>query len=404
MLDGIRKATQGWVGRAIMTVVLGLIIVSFVIWGVGDMFRGFVSDKVAEIGSETISAHDFQNALQTLMYQYQTRARMSLTNAQARALGLDNAVLQRLIAETALDQKAQSMGLAVSNETIAAALRTDPNMQDASGHFSRDRFDAALRDSGLSERSFFQAQSKTYLRQQIEVAMANGLTAPKALVDALTRVDAQTRGIDYIVLPPSAAGEITPAGADALKSYFDERKESYRAPEYRDFTLVVASPASLAKPGEVTEEDAKAEYEKTKDASFTTPEKRKLQQILFPSEAEANEAAAKIKAGASFDDIVKERKLSSGDVDLGETTKAAMFDHALADAAFALPAGGSSDVIKGQFGSVILHVASVTPGSVKPFAEVEDSLKKDIATSRAAADVQSLHDKIEDQRVAGKSL
>ncbi|MBV8662718.1 MAG: peptidyl-prolyl cis-trans isomerase, partial [Hyphomicrobiales bacterium] len=198
--------------------------------------------------------------------------------------------------------------------------------------------------------------------------------------------------------------EIKPPGADALKSYFDERKESYRAPEYRDFTLVVASPSSLAKPGEVSDEDAKAEYEKTKDARFTTPEKRKLQQILFPSEAEADEAEAKIKAGASFDDIVKERKLSSADVDLGETTKAAMFDQALADAAFALPDGGSSDVIKGQFGSVILHVASVTPGSVKPFSEVEDSLKKEIATSRAAADVQTLHDKIEDQRVAGKSL
>ncbi len=234
--------------------------------------------------------------------------------------------------------------------------------------------------------------------------MADGLTAPKALVDALARVDAQTRGIDYIVLPPSAAGEITAPSADALKTYFDERKESYRAPEYRGFTLVVASPSSLAKPGEVSEEDAKAEYEKTKDTQYTIPEKRKLQQILFPSEAEADEAEAKIKAGASFDDIMKARNLSANDVDLGETTKAAMFDHTLGDAAFALPDGGVSDVIKGQFGSVILHVASVTPGSVKPFSEVEDALKKEIATSRAAADVQTLHDKIEDQRVAGKSL
>ncbi|HEY1943566.1 MAG TPA: SurA N-terminal domain-containing protein [Roseiarcus sp.] len=404
MLDGIRKATQGWLGRAIMTIVLGLIIVSFVIWGVGDMFRGFVSDKVADVGGESITAQEFQSALQTLMYQYQMRAKMSLTNAQAHALGLDNEVLQRLIAEAALDQRARSLGLGISDETIAAAVRADPNMQDATGHFSRDRFDAALRDSGLSERGFFAAQSKAYLRQQIELALVDGLTAPQALVDALARVDAQTRAIDYVVLPPSAAGEIKAPSADALKSYFDDRKASYRAPEYRGFTVVVASPSTLAKPGEVTDEDAKAAYDKDKDTRFTTPEKRKLQQILFPNDAEAGEAEAKIKAGASFDDIVKARKLSPADVDLGETTKAAMFDHTIADAAFALPDGGVSDIVKGQFGPVIVRVVSITPGSVKPFAEVEDTLKKEIATSRAAADVQTLHDKIEDARVSGKSL
>ena len=39
MLDGMRKAAQGGIGRIIMAIVMGLIIVSFVIWGIGDMFR-----------------------------------------------------------------------------------------------------------------------------------------------------------------------------------------------------------------------------------------------------------------------------------------------------------------------------------------------------------------------------
>ena len=395
MLDGMRKATQGLVGRSVMTLVLGLIIVSFVVWGVGDMFRGAVSDKVADVGGATITAQQFQNALQTLIYQYQMRSKVGLTTAQAHALGLDNEVLQRLIAEAALDRRAEQMGLAISDEAVAAAARADPNLQDASGQFSRARFDQALRDSGLSERGFFASESKASLRQQIELALIDGLTAPKALVDALARVDAQTRAVDYVVLAPSA---------DVLKSYYEERKADYRAPEYRSFTIVLASPASLAKPEEVSEEDAKALYDKSRDARFTVPEKRKLQQILFPNDVEASEAAAKIKAGATFDDIVKARNLAPADVDLGETTKAAMFDHAVADAAFATPEGGVSDVVKGQFGPVIVHVASVTPGGVKPFSEVEDALKKEIATGRAAADIQSLHDKIEDARVSGKSL
>jgi peptidyl-prolyl cis-trans isomerase D len=404
MLDGIRKATQGIVGRIVITILFGFLIISFVVWGIGDMFRGSVSNKVAEVGGAPVTAAQFQRAMQNLMYQYSTRNRTGLTNAQAHAMGLDAAVLQRLIAETALDQRARSLGLAISDETIAAAVRADPNMRDASGQFSRERFDAALRDSGLSERGFFVNQSQTYLRQQIELALVDGLKPPASLVDALARVDAQTRAIDYVVLPPSAAGEIPAPSADALKSYFEDRKASYRAPEYRGVDILLVSPATLAKPSEVAEEDAKALYDKVRDARFTVPEKRKLEQIVFPSEADADAAEAKIKAGASFDDIVKARSLKPADIELGETTKAAMFDPAVADAAFALPEGGVSDVVKGAFGSVIVHVVGVTPGSVKGFAEVEDGLKKEISAERAAGDVQALHDKIEDARVSGKTL
>ena len=58
MLESIRNASQGVVGKAIMTVVMGLIIVSFVIWGVGDMLRGFTPSTVASVGGAKISAQD----------------------------------------------------------------------------------------------------------------------------------------------------------------------------------------------------------------------------------------------------------------------------------------------------------------------------------------------------------
>jgi peptidyl-prolyl cis-trans isomerase D len=404
MLDGMRKATQGWIGRIVMTILFGFLIISFVVWGIGDMFRGAVSNKLAQVGGAVITAEQFQSALQNLMFQYQTRTRNGMTNAQARALGLDNEVLQRLIAEAALDQRAASLGLAISDDAIAAAVRADPNLQDASGQFSRARFDAALRESGLSERGFFAKQSEAYLRLQIELALADGLEAPRSLVDALARVGAQMRAIDYLVLPPSAAGEIPAPSTAALTSYFEDRKASYRAPENRGFTMLLATPSELAKPAEVSDEDAKALYDKVRDARFAVAEKRKLQQIVFPNEAEADAAEAKLKAGAGFDDIAKERGLKASDVDIGETTKAGSFDQAVAEAAFALPEGGVSDVVKGRFGPVIVKVVAITPGNVKTFAEVEDSLKKEIAVDRASGEVQALHDKIEDARANGKTL
>jgi peptidyl-prolyl cis-trans isomerase D len=404
MLDGMRKISQHWIGRAILTVLFGLLIVSFVIWGVGDMFRGFVPDKVADVGGQSISTQQYRNSLQTVMYRIESRTHRNLTNEQAHELGLDRQVLANLIADAALDVRAASLGMAISEASIVAAVRSDPSLQDASGQFNPAAFDQALRDSGLTERGFFVEQSRAYMRQQIETPLIDGLAAPKPLVDLLAHVEAQTRAIDYVTLPPSAAGDIPAPADDALKAYFNERKDQYQAPEYRALEILLVDPSTLANPADVSDDDAKADYDKVRDARFATPEKRKLQQIVFPDQTAADDAEAKIKAGASFDDIVKARNLSASDVDLGETVKAAMFDPAIADAAFALPQDGVSEVVKGQFGPAIVRVVGVTPGGAKTFDEVKDTLKKEIAAERVAGQVQTVHDKIEDARVSGKTL
>ena len=170
--------------------------------------------------------------------------------------------------------------------------------------------------------------------------------------------------------------------------------------------ILALEPETIANPAEVSDADAEAAYEKIagKDPRFGAPEKRDLQQILFPNEADASAAEAKLKAGASFDDLVKERGLKPEDTDLGETTKDAMLDKAEADAVFALPQGGVSGVLKSQFGPVIVRVKSITPSTMKPFAEVADEVKRQVSASRAGDKIQALHDKIEDLRVSGKSL
>ena len=404
MLDGMRKAAQGGIGRLIMVLVMGLIIFSFVVWGIGDMLRGFTSDKVATVGSASITAQQFQSEFQNVLYQYQRRSKVPLTGAQARAAGIDQQVLQRLIDEAALDQRTASLGLSISDLSIADAARADPQMKDASGNFNRALFDQALRDSGLTERAFFAKQKQIYLRQQLEYSLVNGFKAPKALLAALDGIQSQTRTIDYFTLPASAAGEIATPGADTLKTYSEDRKGEYRAPEYRAINLLLVSPASIAKPGDVTDEDAKAVYEKSKDTRFTSPEKRKLQQIVFPNESDAVAADARLKAGESFDDLAKERKLGDTDLDLGEISKTDIFDPAIGEAAFALPAPGVTGVVKGKFGFLLLRVVSITSGAVKPYDYVAKEIKTGIATSRASSDVQAIHDKIEDARVSGKPL
>jgi peptidyl-prolyl cis-trans isomerase D len=404
MLDGMRKATQGPIGKLVMAVLMGLLILSFAVWGVGDMLHGFTPDTVAKVGSTKISQQDYSNKLQTELYRLQRQLHQPLTPQQARALGLDAQVLDRMIDEAAFDESARKMGLAISDETIAKAVRDDPGLKGPDGKFDNGKFNEYLRDSGLSEAGFITQQRDVYLRQQMQYSLVEGLSAPKALTQALLDAQNQTRAISYFTLPPAAAGDIPPPSDETLKAYFTAHKAQWRAPEYRSFDELVVTPATLAKPDSVSDADALAQYDKDKATKYTVPETRKLQQIVFPSEAEAAEAAAKIKAGASFDDIAKARKLTDADLNLGDVTKAGVFDPAIADAAFGLPQGAVSTPVKGRFGFALVKVISITPGSVKPFDAVKGAIKQEVAAARAVDQVQSLHDKIEDARGNGKSV
>jgi peptidyl-prolyl cis-trans isomerase D len=406
MLESIRNATQGFVGKAIMTLVMGLIIVSFVIWGVGDMLRGFTASTVASVGGAKISAEQFHDAYQRTLQQYQRQLRQPFTNEQARAMGLDRQVLQRLISEAALDEEARKLGLNISTDALRSLITSNPAFQDKSGAFDSQRFASLLRDNDLNEQAYVSDLRKSALRQFIFAALTTGVAAPKVETKAEADYEGQTRSVDYFLLPAAAAGEIPAASEDTLKAFFNDRKSSYRAPEYRSLDVVDLEPQTLANPAEVSDADAEAAYAKVagKDPRFGSPEKRDLQQILFPNQAEADAAEAKIKAGASFEDIVKERGLKPQDTDLGETTEAQMIDKAEANAVFALRQGGMSGVLQTQFGPVIVRVKSITPSTIKPFAEVKEEVKRQVSAARSVDKIQAIHDRIEDLRVSGKSL
>ena len=389
-----------------MTVVMGLIIVSFVIWGVGDMLRGFSPSTVASVGGVKISAQDYRTTYDRAIQQYQRRLKRPFTNEEARQIGLDRSVLQQLVSEAAVDDEAHKLGLNISDQALREAITSNPSFRDKSGAFDPARFEAALRDMDMNERGFLSEVRKQELRQFIVGALATGITAPKAEVKAEADYQGQTRSADYFLLPASAAGEIPAPSEEALKTFYNDRKSSYRAPEYRSMTLLALEPETIANPAEVTDADAEAAYEKIagKNPQFGAPEKRDLQQILFPNEADAAAAAAKLKAGTSFDDLVKDRGLKAEDTDIGETTKDAMLDKDEANAVFALPQGGVSGVLKSQFGPVIVRVKGITPSTVKPYAEVANEVKKEVSASRAGDKIQALHDKIEDLRTSGKTI
>lgn len=404
MLQGINRLGKSWVGKAVVAVLFSFLILSFAIWGIGDIFRGNVRTQVASVGGTEIPAETFRTAYQSEFQNIVRRLRQSLTPEQARAFGLDQRVLARLVSETARDREARDLGLQVSDELVRETVQADPSFHGVTGRFDRTVFTELLRQNGFTEAQFVREQRAVVARQQLAEALGGALAVPLALREAVHRYSAERRAAEHLTLGPALLGKI-PAPTEAqIQSFYDDRKATYRAPEYRSLNVIVLDPAALATPDAVSDEDARAQYERVKATRFGTPERRGVQQIVFASAAEAALASQRLKDGVAFETIATERGITEAALNLGTFTKAEMFDPATAEAAFALAEGAVSDPIAGRFGPVLVRASKIEPGALRTYEEVASDVKRELALERAKGELQSVHDAIEDQRAGAKAL
>ena len=403
MLRGMRKASSNWLGKIVMATVMGVLIVSFGIWGIADIFRGFGQSTLAKVGRTEISAEQFRQIYNERLQQLGRQFGRPLTMDQARAIGFDRQVLQQTLAEAVLDEEARRLGLGQSPEETMRLIFSDPNFKGVNGAFDPARFQNVIRQLGYSEQRFIAEQRRVALRRQIAGTVAAGLETPKVLLDTLARYQNEQRTIEYVKLDAAQAGAIDPPSPEALAAFFDEHKTLFRAPEYRKISFVVITPEEIGKWTEVSDEDAKKVFEQRRD-KYGTPERRQLWQIVFPNAEEAQAARGRIESGLSFDDLAKERGLNPADIDLGVIAKSAIVDAAIADAAFSLQSGEVSQPAQGRFGVALVKVGKIEPGVAANYESVASEIKRDIAKERARTRVAELRDKMEDERGGGASV
>ncbi|KQW23542.1 peptidylprolyl isomerase [Afipia sp. Root123D2] len=399
----MRNASSNWLGKTIMSVVMGVLIVSFAVWGIADIFKGFGQASLAKVGDTEITTEQFRQLYTDRLQQIGRQFGRALTSEQARQFGLDRQVLQQTIAEATLDEQARRMGLGQSNAAIAHAIETDQNFAGINGKFDPQRFAEAIRQAGFTEQRYVAEQRKVTLRRQIANTVTAGLTPSKTQLEALERYQNEERTIEYVKLGAAQAGTIPEPTPEELSAYFDEHKAQFRAPEYRKIAVLSVTPEALAKTIKVSDEDAKKVFEQRRD-EFAKPERREVLQIPFPTMEEATAARAKIAAGTSFEDIAKERKLTPSDIDLGLLTKTAMSEPAIANAAFTLPINEVSQPLKGALVTALIKVIKIEPGTTPSYESVAPTIKTQLAQDRARGDMSDLRNKIEDERAGGSNI
>ncbi len=378
MLDKLREGAQGKVAK----VILGLIILSFALAGVGSYLNGPARTAPATVNGNDISAPALENAYRN------ERARMESQMGEAfnqLAANPDymkqfrRGVLDRLIDQALIDDKARSLGLRVSDEQIKQAIVAMPEFAE-NGKFSNDRYLQLIRRAGMTPEMFRDSLRQDMVRQQLMGAVLGSEFALKGEAEQLDRLYNQTRDLRLIRLAASAYVDGIEVSDAEVEQFYKANSARFMNDETVKVDYLLLDAANLGKNIKVTEQDAQDYYDQHQDL-FQRPERRQVAHILIPfgkdekaAEQKAEAVLAKAKAGDDFAALAKADSSDTfsakkgGELDWFEK---GVMDPAFEKAAFALAkAGDLSAVVKSPFGFHIIKLLAVEPAKTKPFVDV----------------------------------
>lgn len=393
MLEMLRRGAA----KILVFALFSILILSFAIWGIGDVIRSGGQGPIAEVGETSISPQEFTTALQHRHQLLTRQLGQPLTPEQSRAYGIDSAVLGELVNGAVISNHARSLGLRLSDQAIADMIRTDPAFQGADKAFNRAVFDERMRQAGFSEQRYFAERRQNEVREQLTEALVVGLQAPDTLIGIVHRFREETRTLSYVRINPDKA--VKPAEPDekALRTLYDEQKRTFTTPERRKIAVLLVTPEQLRDRAKVTDEDVKATWEQSR-AAWDIPERRRVQQIQFKTKAEAEGEAKAIDGGKSFLMAALEAN-ARAPLDLGLVARRELPEN-LAKAAFELPVNKLSEPLQIRGGFTILRVTEIEAARKRTFEEVKDEVRQNLEETKYREIAGKLHDEIEDKRGA----
>ncbi|BEM31680.1 peptidylprolyl isomerase [Serratia marcescens] len=393
MMDNLRAAAN----HVVLKIILALIILSFVLTGVGNYLIGGSGDYAAKVNGQAIERAQLEQAFQSERSRMQQQLGdqfSALAGNEGYMQQMRRQVLSQLIDNMLLDQYAKKLGLAVSDDQIKDAIRKAPYFQ-TNGQFDNAKYLDLIGRMGYTADNFAQSMRQQLVNQQLIQAFGeSGFVLPSES-QAMAALVLQERDVRMATIDLKALQAKQNAGDDELKAYYDQNKNSFIAPEQVKVSYIPLDAASMQDKVKVSEEDISAYYDQHK-SSYGQPERKNYSVIQLKTEAEANAALDELKKGADFATLAKEK---STDIisrrtggELGwlepETTADELKQANLTEK------GQLSGVVKSSVGFLIVRLNDIEPEKLKPLSEVHDAIAKQVQQEKAVDAYYALQQKV----------
>ncbi len=393
MMDNLRAAAN----HVVLKIILGLIIVSFILTGVGNYLIGGNNNYAAKVNGQEISRSQFENAVAAERNRLQQRhgERFSeLASNEAYMKSMRQQVLSRLIDEALLDQYAQHLGLGISDEQVKKAIFSTQAFQN-NGKFDNARYNALVNQMGMTADQYAQALRNQLTSQQLINAVAGTDFMLKGETDELAALVAQQRMVRTATLDVNALAQQQTASDQEIASYYEQNKNSFIAPEQFRVSYIKLDAASMQQ--NASDEEIQSYYDQHQD-QFTQPQRNRYSVIQTKTEDDAKAVLEQLSKGADFATLAKEKSAdiisarNGGDMGWLEdsTTPDELKKAGLKEK------GQLSGVIKSSVGFLVVRLDDVQPAQIKPFNDVRDELAAKVKQEKGLDAYYALQQKVSD--------
>lgn len=382
-------------------IMLAMILVGLGGFGITN-FGGGVTN-VASVGGTDISVNDYGRALKQELQALSSQTGQNVTMQQARSMGIDRQVLQRLILTAAMDDEDARLGVSVGNAKLRANITTMKAFQGPDGKFSRDAYRFVLKQNGLSEGEFENKIRDEMARGILQDAVVNGFGVPQSYVDTIIAYAGARRGFDILKLTADDLTSPIPTATDAqLQAFYKAHPKNYTSLPAKRITYAELLPDQVAKTIKISDAELKKYYDAHK-ADYVKPERRLVERLVYPDEATAKAAKAKLDAGTTFEALVKARGLDLTNVDMGDVTADDLSKPAAA-AVFAAKKGAVVGPVQSALGPALFRVNNVLPAQTTSFDEAKSDIQDELAATQARSKISGQIEKFNDMLAGGATL
>ncbi|MEP1766510.1 MAG: SurA N-terminal domain-containing protein [Sulfitobacter sp.] len=394
-------AKKSNVGKTAMWGLMALLFVG--LGGFGAINLSGDIRTIGTVGEKSIPVDTYARQIQQELNAISRQSGTPMSFAQAQNLGLDRAVLQRIMRDRALDHEATQMGLSVGDALLRDRLVQIAAFQGVDGKFDRDGYTQALRSAGLNEAEFEISLREEAARQLLQGAVSSGVEMPAAYAETLVAYVSEERDFTWVLLEEDTLETpIATPDTETLKAYFDANADSFVLPATKKITYAWLNPTDILDQVDVPEEDLRTEYE-NRDAQYNQAARRLVERLVFADQDAADQAAAALEVGGtSFEALVNDRGLALADVDMGDVDQAS-----LGDAGETVFAGEVGDVVgpaPSDLGPALFRINAILPAQHISFEDALPELRDALASDRAIRLVEAQAEDFDDRLAGGSTL
>lgn len=395
MMDNLRAAAN----HVVLKIILGLIVLSFVLTGVGNYLIGGSSDYAAKVNGQEISRAQLDDAVQSQRARLQQQLGdqfAALAGSEGYMQQLRQQSLNNLIDVTLLEQYSQKLGVTVSDQQIKDAILATPQFQ-TNKQFDNAKYLQTVQGMGYTADNFAQLMKKQLVSQQLAQAYGDSDFVLPVETKSMGELVLQERDVHTATFNTDTLAAKQQASDSELQAFYDQHKEQFVAPEQMKVSYIEMDAAAMQGKAQVTDADVEAYYDQHK-SEFGQPERRRYSVIVAKDQADAQAIDAQLKGGADFAELAKTKSIDtlSGKKggDLGwmepETTLPEF------KSANLTTKGQLSGVIKSDSGYFILRLDDIVPEQVKPLAQVHDGIVDKLKQEKAVDAYYALQQKVSD--------